>query len=124
MLFRSDDPYPRAEVLDWPDADEHLEPNRWWASDGSALAELDQLVARVRRLAALAVELGDSVPEASNVLPSGAVALSYELSALAPIGLLDRQELLGKPGPVSRLDDLAGRLEDVEALLQFRLGEV
>ncbi len=108
-----DDPYPHADVEDWPE-------------DGGDAADEERLIAavsaRVRRALALSVELGDltEVPEMS--VSADPVSASYRLGALAPIGPADRHKLLGAPGPRARLEMLEGVLDDVEALLRFRLG--
>jgi uncharacterized protein len=46
---------------------------------------------------------------------------TYHLATLAPIGPADRFRLLAAPGPAARLDLLDEILEDVEAMLKFRL---
>jgi Lon protease-like protein len=110
-----DDPYPLADVDEWPDED----------PDAPGLGErVTTLVGRLQQVVALAVELGD--------VPAGAVDLSavdedplvasYHLAALAPLGPADRYRLLCAPSPAARLDLLVTALEDVEAMLRFRLG--
>ena len=109
-----DDPYPLADVDDWPDED----------PDAAGLGErVASLTARLSQVIGLAVELGD--------VPAGAVDLasidedplvgSYHLAALAPLGPADRHRLLCAPSPAARLDLLAESLDDVEAMLRFRL---
>ena len=46
---------------------------------------------------------------------------TYHLAALAPIGPADRYRLLTARGPENRLDVLDEILDDVEAMLKFRL---
>ena len=46
---------------------------------------------------------------------------SYHLAALAPLGPADNYRLLCSPSPGARLDLLATALDDVEAMLRFRL---
>jgi hypothetical protein len=46
---------------------------------------------------------------------------SYHLSGLAPLGPADRYRLLCAASPAERLDLLAECLDDVEAMLRFRL---
>ena len=70
-----DEPYPLADVDDWPDED----------------------------------------PD-----PPALVA-TYHLASLAPIGPADRHRLLCASGPAARLDLLDEVLDDVEAMLKFRL---
>jgi Lon protease-like protein len=107
-----DDPYPVADVDDWPDDD----------PDEPGLVERVAAVhARVRSALALAIELGDLAADPDPPISDDPLLASYHLCALAPIGDADRHRLLGAPGPGARLDLLDGMLDDVEALLQFRL---
>jgi Lon protease-like protein len=46
---------------------------------------------------------------------------TYHLATLAPIGPADRFRLLAAPGPARRLEILDEILDDVEAMLKFRL---
>jgi hypothetical protein len=46
---------------------------------------------------------------------------TYHLATLAPIGPADRFRLLSARGPAERLDVLDEILDDVEAMLKFRL---
>jgi Lon protease-like protein len=46
---------------------------------------------------------------------------TYHLASLAPIGPADRFRLLAADGPKHRLDLLDEILDDVEAMLKFRL---
>ena len=109
-----DDPYPLADVDDWPDD----EPD-----DPAVDALVAELTPRVRRAAALALELGDPVGDPQSELSDDALVASYQLAALAPLSVVDRFDLLCAAGPAERLRLLRDRLDDVEALLQFRLDE-
>src|SRR4051794_3239338 len=107
-----DDPYPLADVDDWPDG----------AADESDLAaRTSQIDARVRRLNALASELGGSRADTSYELTDDLLLASYQLAAVAPIGEADRYRLLSAPGPSQRIDLLSTVLDDIEPALQFRL---
>jgi Lon protease-like protein len=110
-----DDPYPLADVDDWPDAD----------PDEAALEDLVAVVAaRVSRSAALAVELGDLVGDPGNdvgEVSDDPLLASYHLVALAPVGSADEYQLLCSPTPRARLEGLLAMLDDVDALQQFRL---
>lgn len=108
-----DNPYPLADVDTWPD-DEPDHPD--------LTARLSELLPRVRRAAALAVELGDPGRDASEPLSEDSLVASYQVCSLAPVGPADRYDLLCAPGPMARLQMLADRLDDVETLLQLRLG--
>ncbi|HWH34093.1 MAG TPA: LON peptidase substrate-binding domain-containing protein [Acidimicrobiales bacterium] len=104
-----EDPYPRAEVEDWIDVP---------AGDGPPPSEV---ATRLRRVLALAAELGDT---AAAVMPEPAgdlVTASYELSRLAPVGPLDQQALLAAETPGRRLVLLARLLAEEEDVLARRL---
>ncbi|HSP29718.1 MAG TPA: LON peptidase substrate-binding domain-containing protein [Ilumatobacteraceae bacterium] len=121
-----DDPYPLADVDDWPDVD----PD----APGLALnaAASHARVLAVRALAAeVAQRLGDATGEIDHSTDQAAdsddqisddpLLATYHLAALAPIGPADRFRLLAAPGPAARLDLLDEILDDVEAMLKFRL---
>lgn len=107
-----DDPYPLADVDDWLDA----------APDGDLSDRRDQTVSRLRRTLALQAEMGDPGPPATTEIDADPVLASYQIAALAPLGSLDRQQLLSAPTVDVRYDDLAHMLDDAEVLLQARLG--
>lgn len=107
-----DDPYPMADIDDWIDQDESVDP-----------ALLAAVTATVRRCSALANELGDPVVVADDEINADPLVASYQLAALAPIGAADQYALLCEPGPLSRLLRLANMMQDVEALLHFRLAD-
>jgi uncharacterized protein len=106
-----DAPYPRAEVEEWPDPapGEEVEPTR-------AVVE-----ALLRRVLALAAELGDAVAPAVAGVADDVVLASYQLAARAPIGPLDRLAMLGAPSVADRYTLLRDALVDVEAVLASRL---
>jgi Lon protease-like protein len=108
-----DDPYPLADVDEFPDVD----------PDPAGLAvDVAATHGRVRAALALAMELGDvHVDLAETEIADDPLVATYHLSALAPIGPADRYRLLAAPGPRERLDLLDGVLDDVEAMLKFRL---
>jgi Lon protease-like protein len=108
-----DDPYPVAEVEDWPDED----------PDVPGLDEqVSRLHRRVRRAMAAAVELGDLSGDPGAEISDEPLMATYHLAGLAPVGPADRQRLLGCAGPVERLTLLEALLDDVEAVQRFRLG--
>jgi len=113
LRWLDDDPYPRAEVEDWPD-----EP------DGDAREQRehrDRALAALRRALALQAELGEPAPPATVEVDLDPVAAGHQIAALAPIGPLDRQRLLSVPGTAGRL--LAAHAVVLEAieLLEARL---
>lgn len=110
-----DDPYPVADVDDWPDGD---------GSD----PQLELMVAasrsRVEATRRLAIDLGE-LPGPHVKLPElgdDPVMASYHLVSLAPVGAADRYRLLAAATPAARLDLLDEALTDVEAMLRFRAG--
>ncbi|MEX0847856.1 MAG: LON peptidase substrate-binding domain-containing protein [Ilumatobacteraceae bacterium] len=109
-----DDPYPLADVDDWPDDEAQV----------SELADrIGVTTGRVRRACALANELGDSTADPSADISDDPVLATYHLAALAPIGPADAQAMLSAPGPLARLDLLDALLDDVEVILRFRLDD-
>jgi Lon protease-like protein len=106
-----DDPYPIADVDDWPDVDPDA-PNL-----GLHVAATHT---RVRAALALAARLGEADATDAEISDDPLVA-TYHLATLAPIGPADRLKLLAAEGPADRLDLLDGILDDVEAMLKFRL---
>lgn len=110
-----DDPYPVAEVEDWPD-----EPS---ADPEAAVASYEVRVAQLRRVLALAVELGaDADPTVE--LADDAELGSFQIGVLSPIGALDRQRLLTASGVDQRLALLAEFLDDQELMLRARLDDL
>jgi Lon protease-like protein len=110
-----DDPYPRADVEGWPDV-AATDP------EGTVVA-YEQRVAQLRRILALAVELGaeaDPMVELTDDAELG----SYQIGVLSPIGALDRQRLLTARGPQERLDLLEELLDDQELMLRARLDDL
>jgi uncharacterized protein len=121
-----DDPYPVADVDDWPDE----EP------DAAGLAvDVAASHARVRAARALAaqveaLDLSEGAPEGASdggssdlddEISDDPLLATYHLATLAPIGPADRFRLLSARGPAERLDVLDEILDDVEAMLKFRL---
>jgi Lon protease-like protein len=117
VAWLPDDPYPLADVDDWPDEDTGPD-----TGDPAGLAATVAAVHRdVRRVIALAVELGDITTDPTEDISADPLLASYHLSALAPLGPADRYRLLGAPGPSVRLALLTELLRDAEAAMQFRL---
>ncbi|MEI6400559.1 MAG: LON peptidase substrate-binding domain-containing protein [Actinomycetota bacterium] len=116
-----DDPYPLADVDEWPDS---WDVDAAQMPSGNDFAErITRVASRVRRAAALAVELGDHAGDASSEMSDDALLASYQLAALLPVGAADTYRLLAAPGPAERVTMIEEMLDDVEALLQFRLSD-
>lgn len=106
-----DAPYPRAEVAEWADP----------PAGPSAAERTGEVAAKLRRVLALATELGESAGDATTALEADPVLAGYQMAALAPVGPLDQQALLAAPSPEERLELLDRLLDDEEAVLARRL---
>jgi Lon protease-like protein len=107
-----DDPYPCAEVADWPDPDPGPDHGE----------HLRTVLTRLRRCLALAAEAGDQAAPATIELAEDPVLAGYQAAAVAPLGPLDQQRLLGASTPDERLALLGDLLDDVTQVLELRLG--
>jgi Lon protease-like protein len=108
-----DRPYPHADVDEWPDEDQSLVSGE----------RVDELLVRLRRVRALASELGEPAGPLDVRLAPDPVLATYHLVALSPVGPDDAYRLLSCPGPGERLDRLDALLADVELVLRLRLEE-
>lgn len=109
-----DDPYPRARVRRRP-------PEEVAAGTvGATGDELDALEARVRRLAALATELGAPAPGELE-FASDPVLRSFQLAVITPLGALDRYRVLRATGLAERVELLTVMVGEQEELLEARL---
>lgn len=109
-----DDPYPRAEVSPWPDPP---------LVDAHAAAEAHGAnVAALRRVLAMAVELGVSADPMVEV-SDDPVAGTYQVALLAPFGAWDRQRVLLAPTIEDRLALVADLLADQELMIEARLDD-
>ena len=103
-----DDPYPQAEVADFPEP----EPTR-----GDASAARDRACGALDEVFTIYRRRDPRVPELPPVADDG-VQASYELAALAPIGPLDAQRLLETAAAADRLLVLAELLEEHARVLR------
>ncbi len=108
-----DDPYPRAEVEDWPEEPDH--------PDADPAATCAAAVVLLRRTLGLQAELGEPAPPATIAVDADPTVASFQVAALAPVGPLDRQALLSEPGTVARLERSATLLADAVEVLEGRL---
>jgi len=106
-----DDPYPRAEVRDWPDDD----------TDADLGAAYRDGVSSLRRVLALKAELGEGAAPATIELTDEPGLGSHQLCALAPFGPLDQQRLLSSPGAAGRLEEVGRMLDEEAGFLEQRL---
>jgi Lon protease-like protein len=109
-----DDPYPRADVVEWPDQPGPDEPGRG-AQDAAEVATL------VRRAAALCREIGEPAAPLDLELSPDPVVAGYQATVVAPLGPADRQALLAAPSVAERTALLRRMLTDRIELLQARL---
>ncbi len=119
ITWLPDDPYPRAEVEDWPDpdtADHHDDNDR-----RSRSAVRSEVLSQLRRVLALTSELGDPAAAATVDVAEDPSLASYQIAALSPTGPMDHQSLLAVPGSTQRLDRLAALLAEEESFLHQRL---
>lgn len=111
VRWLEDDPYPRAEVEDWPDPD-----------PGPDLRQrLGPVVALLRRSLALAAELGEPTAPLDVELADDPVLATHQATAVAPLGPLDQQSLLAAASAEARCAQLADLLTDAVELLEARL---
>ena len=106
-----DDPYPRAEVSEWPEEEPEL--------GAEGIARLQVLV---RRTAALRTELGEPAPPVAIELVDDPTLAVYQAAMGSLPGPADRQRLLATPGNAAMGELLVELLADELALLEARLG--
>jgi len=107
-----DDPYPRAEVYDWPDPHADL---------GDLEAARDEMMRPFRRAVALKAELGEATVPAMIDLSDDPALAGYQAAAVGPIGPLDQQRVLATDGAVDRLRLLATLFDEEGDVLAARL---
>jgi|KBSSwiStaDraftv2_1062776.scaffolds.fasta_scaffold04584_8 Lon protease-like protein len=115
-----DDPYPRAEVSEWPDGSDAAEDSDAGAALAIVLRRLTELYGLAGELAARSGRPGE-LPDPLDGLPDDPTERSFALAARAGLGDTDRQAVLTAPGPVQRLALLATALDDRIAALRFAL---
>ena len=107
-----DDPYPRAEITDWPDV----------APDPGTDLGTDELGGLVRRASALHAELGEPAAPVDIELSADPVIAGYQAALAVPFGPADRQDVLGAPSVAERVALLRELLDDHLLVLEARLG--
>ncbi len=108
-----DDPYPRAEVEDLPDA--HFDPGL----DRPLLERAEQVV---RRCLALKSELEEPAFPAAVELDEEPSSAAWQLAAIAPLNEIDQLALLRSPSCTELLTQLADLADQEATVLAFRLG--
>lgn len=106
-----DDPYPVADVDEWPDDD-----------SGAVVTTdtIEALHARVRELNAMVREIGELTPPTDTEISDDPRLALFHLAALSPLGAADRQRILAAPGSAERVVVLREVLDDAAAVLEFR----
>lgn len=107
-----DDPYPRAEVADWPDV----------PPDDGGEDRRRALEALVRRAAALRTELGEPAPPVDITLVDDPVLAVYQAMMVTAAGPADLQSLLATPTVAARTALLQSLLRDQIDVSEARLG--
>jgi uncharacterized protein len=105
-----DDPYPRAEVTEWPEEEPAL--------DEAGVRGLETLV---RRASALRAELDEPAPPLGIELVDDPVLAVYQAAMGALPGVADRQRLLATPTAQGMGELLAELLADEVTVLEARL---
>jgi uncharacterized protein len=106
-----DDPYPRAETTDFG------QPSAGAGAD----AVYAEVRAELRRVLAIAAELGESVAAATVELADDPGLGSFQAAAVAPLGPVDKQRLLSIPTADERLATLQRLLTEQTDILTQRL---
>jgi len=110
-----DDPYPQAEVQDWPDTEFGRD------EEAEVAADLPPVAAAWRRVLALQSELGAPGPPATLDVSDDLSIAVWQLASLSPMGPLDRQRLLTADSAAHRLSLLAKFLADAEEIIRARI---
>lgn len=105
-----DDPYPLAEVVDWPDPADADE------------ADTAAIVRRVRSVLGRSSEAGDPVAPATIELADDASSALWQACAVAPVSPLDDLALLRAPDAAERITLFGRMLDDLDHALSYRLG--
>jgi len=104
-----DDPYPRAEVRRLPDLP-------WSDADADDLARAETIV---RRAIARASEFEDPAWPADVRLPGEGAERAWRLAGIAPIGPLDRHQLLCCTSSLELLDRMVAAVQAAEEARSF-----
>lgn len=114
-----EDPYPVADVEDWPDV---LPGEDDAEAVAARLAQLREQVDRIRTLLLALAPRGRRRLAQPLALNDDPVVAAYQLAAAVGLGPADRFHVLQAPTFANRLDVLAAALDDHEAAVRFRVG--
>jgi Lon protease-like protein len=109
-----DDPFPRAVVREFPDT----------ALDPTVTDRHRENVVLLRRMLAMATELGDRTPPATVELSDDPVIGGYQAAVLAGLGPADLYSLLNEESALARAHSLARFLADQRLTLELRMREL
>lgn len=113
--WMTDDPYPAAEVRDWPD------PGPGPGEAERAESALRAMLVPFRRALALSGELRETSVPATIELADDPGTASFQAAAVGPIGPLDQRRVLATEGAADRLELLAGLFAEEAEVLAARL---
>ncbi len=107
-----DNPFPRADVEEWPDEYSELSVLEVAAA---------QTAEKLRRVLDRAGRAGHDVAPATVELPDDPLAASYAMAAVAPLATPDQQRLLKAAGPLDRLAQLGVLLDGYGEILALEM---
>ena len=114
----ADDPYPRAEVEDWPDGPDGPDE----AAAAPRRSVRGEVTALLRQVLALAAELGEAAPPADLELADDPALAGFQAAAVAPLGPADRRRCWPPRRPRAPHRRCSAELLDGEVeLLEARL---
>jgi Lon protease-like protein len=120
LEWLDDDPYPRSDVEEWPEADP-IDPDALRPQFERMVTRVDE-ARELARAVALANKPGTPVRATPPVqLSDDLVQAAYQLAGRAPIGPVDRYRVLAAPTLETRVELLGAAVDDAEAMLRFRL---
>ena len=115
----------RIEVEEWLDDDPHPWARVRRAPEGVAdgPVRIDDASRALERVLAIASEFGADIGSVDLEVSDDPVAASHQLSAIAPVQVIDRLDLLRASDPATRVEKLIDLLDDQAELLRAQLGE-
>lgn len=109
----ADDPYPIAMIVDWPDVESYEPTDELEASLGHSVDRFVELLRRV----------DDRTPAVEHRFgPESVDEYVHRVMSTLPVGPVDRQRVLAASDSARRLSIAIDAVDDLEAILRFRLG--
>jgi Lon protease-like protein len=110
--WRDDDPYPRADVVPYPEPD----------PGPDVLSTIEHVLKTRRRLLAFAIEMGATGQRLDLRLPEDPIEATWAMCEAAPVGPFDRHRLLEIETSAERLkaldEMLSTQLDDLQSYLR------